>query len=384
MFSTFFVSSTTFIEALLRLRGARAMLQQVLRVPADRHQRVPHLVGDPGREPPHGRQLFGPERLLLGAAQAFLRLQDPLDHPVEGGGELPHLVPLDAFDAQRVIPRRDLLGGGRKLADGGDHGPVEKDPPEEDEDGDVDRGQKQRDVHQGPHLGGDPGGMEADPDAAGYGRGGGCHGRRERAERKDHVHGGIHREERERLLAHGDDLWTTLGRRFRQQDDLVDVGGEGPGKHPGGEARGPRVRRDLLFHRPPDDPGDGDAGLHMATLHGDLDHLQREDGEEGKGSGGHQRELQHEAGADRERAPQQAHGKGIDVDSALTRDRIAKTDEGGEFGRGRGSSSHEDRGPAIPAGARRAAPPGAHDPLRGWVSSLRSPRRTTSSPRRTT
>ena len=232
MFSIFFVSCDDLIEALLRLRGTRLMLQQVLRVPADRHQRVPHLVGDPGRKPPHGRELLGPERLLLGAAQAFLRLEDPLDHPVEGGGELPHLVPLDAFDAQRVIPRRDLLGGGRELADGGDHGPVEKDPPEKDDDGDVDRGQQQRDVHEGRDLGGDPGGMEADPDAAGDGRGGGCDGRGERTEREDHVHGGIHRQERERLLPHGDDLREALGRRFRQQDDLADVGGEGTGEHP--------------------------------------------------------------------------------------------------------------------------------------------------------
>jgi len=77
----------------------------------------------------------------------------------------------------------------------------------------------------------------------------------------------------------------------------------------------------------------------MAALQGDLDHLQREDGEQRKGGGGYQRELQHDAGADRERAPQQAHGQGIRVDSAFTPTRITKSGEGGESGSGGGSSS---------------------------------------------
>ena len=214
MFSIFFVSRHL-VEHSFDSAAAWRCFSRCSRTRGS-HQRVPHLVGEPAASAPRS-PASRTGTSLLGAAQALLRLEDPLDHPVEGGGELPHLVSLDDFHAQRVIPRRDLLRGGGKLADGGDHGPVEKDPPEEDEDGDVDHGQQQRDVHQGPHLGGDPWRMETDPDAAGDGKRGGCDGRGERTERKDHIHGRIHREERKHLLPHGDNRWPAFGRRFRQQ-----------------------------------------------------------------------------------------------------------------------------------------------------------------------
>jgi hypothetical protein len=79
---------------------------------------------DPGGQTTHGSKPFRTGNLLLGLFRHFLRGEDRPHHPVEGGAELPDLVPRGLVGPQTEVARSDLLGDGRKAPEGTHHGPV--------------------------------------------------------------------------------------------------------------------------------------------------------------------------------------------------------------------------------------------------------------------